>query len=261
MVRGKGLAQAHAVGQDATAVGFELVDDAGGRIALEVEELLPDQRVLVAGAVVGQDILIHVAQELVEDVVEDQEVDALGRVFFVDSSDVVDDGCGHVLDLLGVVPDLVEQLEIRRRERRLVHLVDEVRDCVPRLVAEIHRGETVQGHVDGARIFGGARVDTGEWLHWRLRAVGHEARLAAQPFGALAHDGALGELVAQVDLELTAVQAALPVELGDVEFLALLADLVRHLFGHEGGRREDEAQLIDLLQLFLQGLEGIHRKA
>ena len=40
---GEGLAQADAVGQDAAVVGFQLVDDAGGGIALEVEELLPDQ--------------------------------------------------------------------------------------------------------------------------------------------------------------------------------------------------------------------------
>jgi hypothetical protein len=33
--RGEGLAQAHAVGQDAAAVGFQLVDDAGGGIFLE----------------------------------------------------------------------------------------------------------------------------------------------------------------------------------------------------------------------------------
>jgi hypothetical protein len=85
--------------------------------------------------------------------------------------------------------------------------------------------------------------------------------LAAHPVGALFGDGALGELVAQLDLELAAVQAALAVELGDVEFLALLADLVGHLVGHEGGRGEDEVQFVDLFQLGLQRLEGVHREA
>ena len=41
--RREGLAQAHAVGQDAAAVGFQLVDDACGRVPLVVEELLPDR--------------------------------------------------------------------------------------------------------------------------------------------------------------------------------------------------------------------------
>ena len=43
-----------------------------------IEELVPDQRVLIAGAVVRQDVFIDVVEELVEDVVEHQEVDALG---------------------------------------------------------------------------------------------------------------------------------------------------------------------------------------
>ena len=37
---GKCFTKPHAVGQDAAAVGFELVDDAGGGITLKVEELV-----------------------------------------------------------------------------------------------------------------------------------------------------------------------------------------------------------------------------
>jgi hypothetical protein len=85
--------------------------------------------------------------------------------------------------------------------------------------------------------------------------------LAAHPVGALFGDGALGQLVAQLNLELAAVQAAFAVELGDVEFLALFANLVGDLAGREGGRGEDEAEFVDLLQLGLQGLEGVHREA
>jgi hypothetical protein len=85
--------------------------------------------------------------------------------------------------------------------------------------------------------------------------------LAAHPVSALLGDGPLGQLVAQLDLELAAVQAALAVELGDVEFLALFANLVGDFAGREGGRGEDEAEFVDLLQLGLQGLEGVHREA
>jgi hypothetical protein len=85
--------------------------------------------------------------------------------------------------------------------------------------------------------------------------------LAAHPVSALLGDGALGQLVAKLNLELAAVQAAFAVELGDVEFLALFANLVGDLAGREGGRGEDEAEFVDLLHLGLQGLEGVHREA
>jgi hypothetical protein len=58
--RREGLAQADAIGQDAAAVRFELVDDPRGGIALEVEELLPDEAVLVPGEIVGQNVFVDV---------------------------------------------------------------------------------------------------------------------------------------------------------------------------------------------------------
>ena len=62
--RGERLPEADAVGEDAAVVGLQLVDDAGGGVALEVVELLPDRGVLVAGQVVGQDVLADVVEEL-----------------------------------------------------------------------------------------------------------------------------------------------------------------------------------------------------
>jgi hypothetical protein len=64
-----------------------------------------------------------------------------------------------------------------------------------------------------------------------------------------------------LDFKLAAVEAALPVELRDVEFLLLLANLVGDLVGNKGGRGEDEVQFVDLFQLGFQRLEGVHRKA
>ncbi len=229
--------------------------------SLKIEQLLPNQRVLVARAVVGQYVFVHVAQKLVEDVVEHQKIDAFWRVLLVDRCDVVDDGGGDVFNLLGVGPDLVKELQIGRRERRFVHLVDQIGNCIAWLVAQVHRCKAMQGHVDGFGCISTTRFNAGEGLHRRLRAVGHEARLELQPIGALTGDGALRQLVAQMDFELTAVQVAFTVELGDVKFLALFADLVRHIFGHESGRGEDEVELLDLFQLGLQRLKRIHRKA
>ena len=47
--------------------------------------------VLVAGAVVRQNIFADVLQKLAEDVVEHQEVDALRRVLLIDRRDVIAD--------------------------------------------------------------------------------------------------------------------------------------------------------------------------
>lgn len=168
------------------------------------------------------------------------------------------DLCGHIFQLFGVVPDLVKQAQVRGRKGRLVHLVDEVRDGVALLVAEIDSGEPVQGHV--GRV-GAASLHARELLHRCFGAVAAELGLAPYPVGALLGHCPLGELVAKLDFKLAAVEAALAVELGDVELLALLANLVADLVGHKGGRGEDEVQLIDLLQLGFQRLEGVHRKA
>jgi hypothetical protein len=117
------------------------------------------------------------------------------------------------------------------------------------LVAQVHGREAVQWHVGGVCATG---LHAGELLHRRLAAIGLERRLAAHPVSALFCDGALGQLVAQLNLELTAVQAAFAVELGDVEFLALLANLVGDLVGGERRRGEDEAELVDFFQLGFQ---------
>ena len=238
------LAQAHAVGQDAAAVGFQLVDDAGGGVLLKVEELLPDQRVLVAGAVVGEYVLVDVVQELVENVVEHQEVDALWGVLLVDRGNVLANLRGHVLQLFGVVPDLIEQAEVGGCKGGLVHFVDEVGDRIAGLVTQVHRRETVERHVGGVHAVG---LHNGERLHGGLGAVALEPGLAAHPVSALLGDGALGQLVAQLNLELAAVEAAFAVELGNVEFLALFANLVGDLAGRESWGGEDEAEFVDLL--------------
>ena len=74
--RGKGLPEPDAVSENAAAIGLELVDDAGRSVALEVVQALPDLGIQVPRQIVGQDILADVVEELGEQVVQDQEVDA-----------------------------------------------------------------------------------------------------------------------------------------------------------------------------------------
>ena len=250
---GEGFAQADAVGENAAVVGFELVDDAGGGIALEVEELLPDEGVLIAGEVVGEDIVTEIGQELVEDVVQHQEVETLGGVFLIDGEDVFAEAVGDVFDEFGIAPDLVEGGEINLCDRRHVEPVDNVRDGVAPLVAEVDGGEALEGEVDGG--LGVRRVtlrgDAGELLHGGVAAVGAEGGLAAHPLGTFAGDGPLGEFVFELDFEFGAVEAAFAVGLGNMELAAFFLERVADLVGDEGGGGEEEFERFDRLQLGL----------
>ena len=142
------FSQPNTVGEDAAVEGFQLVDDARCGISLEVEHLVPDQAVFVAGHVVGQNVFVEVFQELVEDVVEHHEVDAFGRILLINRRDMIAEPVRDVLRLFRVVPDLIEQRHESGRCCWLVHLVDDVGDGIALLVAKIHGGKTVQRHVD-----------------------------------------------------------------------------------------------------------------
>ena len=104
------------------------------------------------------------------------------------------------------------------------------------------------------------RLAVADQGHGCLGAVALELGLMAHPVGALFGNGALGQLVAQLDLELAPVKASLGVEFGDVKFLALFANLVGHLTSREGWGGKNEAEFVDLLQLGLQRLEGYIEK-
>jgi hypothetical protein len=256
--RGEGFAKANAVGEDAAVIGFQLVDQASGGIALEVEQLLPDQAVQIAGAVVGENILVHVFEEFLEYVVEHQEVDALWRILLIDRGNVLAQARGHVFQFVRIIPYLLEQAEEHAGMGRLVEAGDDVRERIAFLVAQIDGGKALQRHVDGVA---GRGPNPGKGLHRRLTTVGAEDGLATYPVGALPRDCFLGELVLQLDLELAAGEAALALGLGDMELALLLLHRVARLVGHEGRRGEDELQGLDVLQFLLQRHIGVDREA
>ena len=254
----EGFPQTDAVRQDAAAVRFELVDNPSGRILLKVEELVPNQGVLITRSVIGQHVFIDVIQERIEDVVEHQKIDALGRILLVHRRNVVANLGGHVLQLGRVAPDLVEQAEIGCRKGWLVHPVDQIGDGVALLIAQINGSEAVQRYIGRVRAAG---LNAGKLLHRSLAAIGFEGRFAPHPVGALLGDGTLGQLVAKLNLKFTAVQASLTIKLGNVEFFAFLANLVGNLVGDKRWRGEDEIQIFNFFQFGLQRLERVHRKA
>ena len=107
----EGLAQAHAVGQDAAVVFLEFVDGADDRVALEIVELVPNDGVFEADLFVGQIVFVDLFQEVVEDVVERDEVDELRRVLLVRVEEVILHALGDVDEVFWIAPNLVEVLE------------------------------------------------------------------------------------------------------------------------------------------------------
>ena len=186
--RREGLAESDAVCKDAAAVRFELVDNACGGVALKVIELLPDETVLVA-KVVGQNVRADVFEEIIEDVVEHQEVNALGGVLLVDGRDVFAEPLCDVFQLGFVVPDLIEEVYPGGSDGGLIHPVHHAGDRIARLITQVNGGKTMNRHING---IGSHRADAGELLHGCRPLVGTEGSFAAYPGGTFAGDGALG---------------------------------------------------------------------
>ena len=116
--------------------------------------------------------------------------------------------------------------------RGLAEAGDDVRDGVAFLVAEVHGREALKRHVDR---LAAVPTNPGKGLHRGLRLVGPKRGLAANPVGTLAGNGALCQLVAKLNLELAAVQAALALSFRDMKLALFLLQLVRDLIGHKGG--------------------------
>src|SRR6056297_3242194 len=58
------LAEPNAISEDAPIVGFQFVNDTYRSVFLVVEELFPNQTILVSGLVIRQDILVHLREEV-----------------------------------------------------------------------------------------------------------------------------------------------------------------------------------------------------
>ena len=71
----EGLAEADAVGDDAAAEPFQLVDGPDHAVALELVQLLPDRGVADAGGGLDDALLVQFVAEVLEDVEEGQVVD------------------------------------------------------------------------------------------------------------------------------------------------------------------------------------------
>lgn len=249
---GEGLPQTDAVRQDAAVEGLELVDDPGCCISLVVEQLLPDEALLIARPVIGQHILVDILQKCMEDIVEHDEIDALGGILPIDRGDVVADRVGDVFHARRVGPDGIEELDVALGVHRLVEAVHEIGYSVALSIAQVDCREARQRHVGDA---GRGTFNRKELLHWGRGRIGLEARLPPDPFGALARDRALGQPVAKLDLELRPGETGNPFGFRDEELAALTRFPVCRTLGSERLLGEQKLQLFDLLKLLAQSLE------
>ena len=114
---GEGFAETNGVGKYAAIVLFEFVDDGKSSIALEVIELVPCYTVLESCSLIGQNILADIFKKLAEDVVERDEVDKLRSILVIDRFDILQHLCRYILELIGVLPLFVENLQVFLCER------------------------------------------------------------------------------------------------------------------------------------------------
>ena len=90
------LTKADGIREDAAGILLQLVYDGDCRVVLEVKELLPHERILVADGGVRHRVLVKVLQRLLEEVFEDEEVHKLRLVVAIDGGNVFRKLLGHV---------------------------------------------------------------------------------------------------------------------------------------------------------------------
>ena len=245
------FAQTDAVRQNAAVELFQFADDGKNSVFLKGVQLVPDDALLEAVCFIGKVVLADVFEKVTKNIVQREKVEELRTVFLVGGSDVFQHRVGDILQSLFVVPNRVEQFQIAFAFRG-VHTVDHGEQIAAALTAQVRAGKAVDRGI-GHR---GAAVDRHKVGDSVCRLVGFEADLAANPVGALAGDGFLGEIVAQTYLKFAAVQSLFTVAAGNVELPPRLGRLILQ----KSRGSEKKAQFVDVFQLGFQLLIRVDGK-
>ena len=258
--RRESLAKTHAIGENATVVFFQFVDDGKGCIFLEVVKLLPNSAFLETRCRIRQNIFADVVQEFMENIVERYKVNEVGRIFLIDRSDAIHDRLGHFFKLRFVKPTFVKLVDIViGKRRRNPHA--KIRNIVAFFYTKAHRRKLVEWRIK--------RVVIGLlYMHKRLIVqVGYvrpEFYLLANPLGAFHRNRFLVQLVAQLQFKfateqrtlagrLFRIKRLLPQVVRNIEFATFLGRL---LF-YECLGRKNKPQRINLPEFILQSFKSV----
>ena len=103
------------------------------------------------------------------------------------------DGFRHILQLIPVIPDGVEQLHIGLRHRSVIHAVDHIVHIVAAFASQVDRCKSGNRHVDDLFLTAGNRHKR---THVVSGNIGFEFCLPANPVSALLSNRLLGHLIA-----------------------------------------------------------------
>ena len=261
--RRESLAKTHAIGENATVVFFQFVDDGKGCIFLEIVKLFPNGTFLETRRRIRQNIFADVVQEFMENIVERYKVNEVRRIFLIDGSDAIHDRLGHFFKLRFIKPTFVELVDVIVRKRgRNPHA--KIGNVVAFFYTKAHRRKLVERRIK--------RVVIGLlYMHKRLIVqVGYvrpEFYLLTNPLGALHRNCFLVQLVAQLQFKFTTEQCVLAGRLFRIKRLfpqvvrnIKFATFLGRLLFHERLGRKNKPQGINLPKFILQGLERIKRK-
>ena len=199
----EGLAQTNAVGNNAAAVLFDFVNSAHDPIPLELVELVPNKGLLDACPGLDDGLFREFPQIRFEDVIEGNKVDGLRRIFLVEDFHFRENLFRHIFHGGRVFPDSVKKLQEALCCATSVHagigVIAQRRRQPQPVTGKVHR--TLNGNI----LLGVFILHIGEAHLRRVRfPVRFDAHLLPKPFGALLSNGGLGQLVAELQLEIVA---------------------------------------------------------
>ena len=174
----EGFAETYGIGKDAAIILFEFIDDGKCSILLEIVKLVPNDAVLESRSLIGQNVFADVFKKLVENIVERDKVDEFGSILVIDRFDILQYLCCYILELIGVLPLFVKNLQVFLGERWW-HDINHRINRIASLTAQFCCCKLIERHVCAWLLI----LDMQESSHFFLRSIGLKLNLSTNPVG------------------------------------------------------------------------------
>lgn len=168
---------------------------------MEIVHLVPDDRFLESGFLVGYLILGNVLEEFVEDIIERKVVYEFGRILFIEVRNVVHHFVRYVFQRFAILPNLFEGLKEIFRRFVIIELDDVPDDGIVIFETESGAAEFVDSLI---RVLFAAVIQDELRLDEAVGSVGLESDLRFDPFTAFFRYGASLQFVFQIDFKFRA---------------------------------------------------------